>query len=139
MTDIWLEGVDEVLILRTAYTVAALVGVPCALWCLWASIQSWRAVTRAGLNGGLIRAARGYRRRDLYGLGTLALIATAGVIAVTGNLPLRSVFGLVVLLTIAVWTTHDRICDYRDRQMTVKPADVRKPAHDLADLAGEDD
>lgn len=118
MTDIWLDGVDEVLILRTAYTVAALLGVPCALWCLWASVQSWLAVRRTGVNGDLLRAAKGYRRRDLYGLGTLMLIAAAGTIAVSGHLALRSVFGLAVLLTIAVWTTHDRICDFRDRRAT---------------------
>ena len=122
MTDIWFTGIDEVLILRTAYTIAAVLGVPCALWCLWASFLSERAVRRSGLNGGLLRAARGYQRRDRYRVGILALIAAAGIIAVSGSLPLRSVFGLSVLLTIAVWTTHDAWADYRDRQVTVDPA-----------------
>lgn len=115
----WLDALDEVAILRVAYTVAAALGVPCAIWCLWASIQSWRAVRRAGLNGGLLRAARGYRRRDLYRVGVLVLIATAGIVALSGSLPLRSVFGLVVLLIIAVWTTHNAWCDYQDRRATV--------------------
>lgn len=121
MTDIWFAGVDEVLILRTAYTVAALLGVPCALWCLWASIQSCTAVRRAGLNGGLLRSAHGYRRRDSLRLVGLGLIVAAGAIAVSGNLPLRSVFGLVVLLVLALMLTADGIADFRDRRHTVDP------------------
>lgn len=118
----WLDALDEVLILRVSYTVSSLLGIPCALWCLWASIQSSRVVARAaraGMNGGLLRAARGYRRRDLYYCGVLLLTATAGLIAMFANLPLRTPFGLAVWLVIAVWTTLTVLADYNDRQVTV--------------------
>lgn len=113
-----LPDIDEVTILRVAYTVAAVLGVPCAGWCLWASWTSWRTVRRIGINGDLLRAARGYQRRDVYRVGVLLLIAGAGAISLSGNLPLRSVFGLGVLLVIATWTTHDAWEDYRDRRAT---------------------
>lgn len=119
---VWLDALDEVVILRVAYTVAALLGIPCALWCLWASWRSWLAVRRLQVNGGLLRSARGYRRRDVYYVGVLTLISWAGLTALVTNLPLRSVLGLMVLLIIAVWTALISIADYHDRRAVVDEA-----------------
>lgn len=121
---VWADGLDEVTLLRVAYTVAGVLGLPCALFCLWASVRTWAAIKRRRVNGGLERSARGYLRRDRYRAGILALVTAAGLVALVGNLSLRSVFGLVVLLLIAVLTTHDAWSDYHDRRATVD-AEVR--------------
>lgn len=129
MPDLWgwltdsyagLPDMDEVAILRVAYTVAAVLGVPCALICVMASVSTWRAVQRARINGGIARSAKGYLRRDRYRVLILGLIATAGIVALAGSLSLRSVFGLIVLLVIALLTTHDAWCDYQERKATVE-------------------
>lgn len=124
MTDVWVwvDVLDEALILRVSYTMAAVLGIPCALWCLWASVRSWRLVRRAGLNGGLLRAAHGYRRRDLVRLFSLCLIAAIGfnALAVAPPYPTpRSLVGLTFLLVLALTLASDGIADYSERQVVV--------------------
>ncbi len=112
--------IDTIFWLRVSYTIVGIVGAIWAIRCLRRSYTAAMIVRLAQQQESLLRIANAYFRRDMERLAILLLVAGAGIVAIVGDLALRSVFGLVVLLLIALVATYGSWADAHDREEIIK-------------------